>query len=304
MSTIGMQANWMIQFVLASLVLFGPGLRFFQKGIPNLYRWTPDMNSSSFWARARPGPIPPVATFLPGVLPAGTVHVYYEAAAIIVTLILLGRAFEARAKGRTSQAIRHLVGLQPKTAHVDRDGQVVEIDISAVVAGDIVHIRPGEKIPVDGIVLSGHSYVDESMITGEPVPVEKSEGVAIVGGTINKNGTLTFRATKIGARHLAVADHPAGRGRPGLQAADPDPGRQGDRLVRPRRHRRCRADLLAWLVLGPSPSVTYALVNAVAVLIIACPAPWALPRRHRSWSAPDGPPKPASCSARVKPCRR
>ena len=114
-----------------------------------------------------------VATFMPHVLPQGTVNVYFEAAAVIVSLILLGRYFEAKAKGRTSQAIQHLVGMQPKTARIQRDGQVVEVAVAEVVSGTIVEIRPGERVPVDGEVVEGHSYIDESMITGEPVPVEK-----------------------------------------------------------------------------------------------------------------------------------
>ena len=113
-----------------------------------------------------------VATFAPGLLPEGTVHVYYEAAAVIVTLILLGRWMEARAKGRTSQAIQRLVGLQPRLARVSRDGHSVEIPISEVVLGDQVDVRPGERVPVDGEVIEGRSFVDESMISGEPVPVE------------------------------------------------------------------------------------------------------------------------------------
>ena len=143
-----------------------------------------------------------VATFFAGLLPAGTVNVYYEAAAVIVTLILLGRYLEARAKGKTSQAIKHLVGLQPKVAFVERNGDFVEIAISDVRLGEIVRIRPGEKIPVDGVVVEGDSYVDESMITGEPVPVKKAAGAEVVGGTINQTGSFTFRATKIGGDTL------------------------------------------------------------------------------------------------------
>lgn len=134
-----------------------------------------------------------VATFMPQVLPQGTVNVYFEAAAVIVSLILLGRYFEAKAKGRTSQAIQHLVGMQPKTARIQRDGQVVEVAVAEMVSGTIVEIRPGERVPVDGEVVEGHSYIDESMITGEPVPVEKRVGQQVVGGTVNQNGTLNIR---------------------------------------------------------------------------------------------------------------
>ena len=143
-----------------------------------------------------------VATFVPQWLPAGTVNVYYEAAAVIVALILLGRFMEARAKGNTSEAIRRLVRLQAKTARVRKDGAVQEVDIAAVRAGDTIEVRPGERIPVDGEVIEGSSFVDESMISGEPVPVEKTPGAELVGGTVNQNGALAFRATKVGADTL------------------------------------------------------------------------------------------------------
>src|SRR5690606_38919534 len=120
-----------------------------------------------------------VATFAPGLLPPGTMNVYYEAAAVIVTLILLGPVLEAKAKGRTSEAIKRLVGLQARTAQVRRDGKSVEMDVSDVVLGDIVEVRPGERVPVDGEVVEGQSYIDESMITGEPVPVGKGAGATV-----------------------------------------------------------------------------------------------------------------------------
>lgn len=124
---------------------------------------------------------------------------YFEAAAVIVTLILLGRYFEHIAKGRTSEAIKKLLQLQAKTARVIREDETVELPIDAVVTGDRILVRPGERVPVDGIVEEGHSYVDESMISGEPVPVVKQRDSEVVGGTINKNGALTFRATRVGA---------------------------------------------------------------------------------------------------------
>ncbi|MGA6580553.1 heavy metal translocating P-type ATPase, partial [Providencia sp. NPDC089923] len=183
---LGQQLNWYIQFILATLVLFGPGLRFFQKGVPALLRAAPDMNSLVAVGTAAAYGYSVVATFIPQVLPAGTANVYFEAAVVIVTLILLGRTLEARAKGKTSQAIKRLVGLQAKTARVERDGKMIEIPLDQVITDDIVFVRPGEKIPVDGEVIEGASYVDESMITGEPVPVSKEVGSEVVGGTINK----------------------------------------------------------------------------------------------------------------------
>jgi Au+-exporting ATPase len=139
-----------------------------------------------------------VATFAPGFLPPGTINVYFEAAAVIVTLILLGRLLEARAKGRTSEAIKRLVKLQAKTARVRRADTVVDLPIEAVSSGDIIEVRPGDRIPVDGQVVEGESYVDESMITGEPIPVAKSAGSAVVGGTINQKGAFAFKATAVG----------------------------------------------------------------------------------------------------------
>ncbi len=271
MSVLGQQTSWYIQFVLATLVLFGPGLRFFRKGVPALLRGAPDMNSLVSVGTAAAYGYSLVATFLPGVLPQGSANVYFEASTVIVTLILLGRTLEARAKGRTSQAIKRLVGLQPKTARVERNGETVDIPLDQVTVGDVVLVRPGEKIPVDGLVVEGASYVDESMITGEPVPVSKGEGAAVVGGTINKTGGFSFRVTKVGANTvLAQIIHL-------VQEA------QGSKLpiqtlvdkvtmwFVPAVMAAATLTFLIWLVFGPSPALTFALVNAVAVLIIACP---------------------------------
>lgn len=198
-STIGMSASWLIQFALTSLVLAVPGIRFYRKGIPALLRGAPDMNSLVAVGTLAAYAYSLVATFAPALLPAGTVNVYYEAAAVIVTLILLGRVLEARAKGRTSQAIKRLVGLQAKTARVRRGGSIAEIKVSDVAPGDIVEVRPGERVPVDGEVMEGESWIDESMITGEPLPVAKSAGAPVTGGTVNQTGAFAFRATAVGA---------------------------------------------------------------------------------------------------------
>ncbi|WP_426131401.1 heavy metal translocating P-type ATPase [Pararhizobium sp. PWRC1-1] len=271
MVTIGMGNNLLIQFVLATIVLFGPGIRFFRKGIPNLFRWTPDMNSLVVLGTSAAWGYSVVATFLPRVLPFGTANVYYEAAAVIVTLILLGRYLEARAKGKTSQAIKHLIGLQAKTAHVKRGEDFVEIEIGDVALGDIVRIRPGEKVPVDGRVTEGGSYVDESMITGEPVPVKKSAGDDVVGGTINKTGSFTFEATKIGADTLLaqiikMVEAAQGSKLPIQALVDRVTGWFVPAVIA-----AAALTFLAWLLFGPSPALTFALINAVAVLIIACP---------------------------------
>ena len=271
MGTIGMRNNLYLQFALATFVLFGPGLRFFRKGVPNLLRWTPDMNSLVVLGTTAAWGYSVVATFSPGVLPSGTANVYYEAAAVIVTLILLGRYLEARAKGRTSQAIKRLVGLQPKTAFVLRGGEFVEAQISEVVAGDVIRIRPGEKIPVDGTVIDGSSYVDESMITGEPLPIQKTADSAVVGGTINKTGSITFKATKVGndtllAQIIKLVEAAQGSKLPIQALVDRVTGWFVPAVIL-----AAVLAFAAWYAFGPSPALSFALVNAVAVLIIACP---------------------------------
>jgi Cu+-exporting ATPase len=258
-------------FVLATIVQFGPGLRFYRKGIPALLNLSPDMNSLVVLGSTAAWAYSVVATFLPSLLPAGMVNVYYEASAVIVTLILLGRLLEARAKGRTGAAIAKLVGLQPKSARVERNGEIVDLPLDAVQAGDVVQVRPGDRLPVDGVVIAGSSFVDESMITGEPVPVTKSEGAAVVGGTINKTGSFTYRATKVGADTLLaqiirMVQQAQGAKLP-IQALV-------DRITAwfvPAVMAVAALTFLAWLVFGPEPAFTFALVNAVAVLIIACP---------------------------------
>ncbi|WP_338635867.1 heavy metal translocating P-type ATPase [Erwinia persicina] len=271
MRTLGQQMNWYIQFVLATIVLFGPGMRFFRKGIPALLRGAPDMNSLVSVGTIAAYGYSVVATFIPGVLPKGTANVYFEAAVVIVTLILLGRTLEARAKGRTSQAIKRLVGLQAKTARVDRNGKIVEIPLDQVATDDVILVRPGEKIPVDGEVVDGSSYVDESMITGEPVPVSKGIGAEVVGGTINKTGAFSFRVTKIGANTvlaqiIRLVEQAQGSKLP-IQALV-------DKVTMwfvPAVMAGAGLTFIIWLFLGPHPALTFALINAVAVLIIACP---------------------------------
>ncbi|SHF12813.1 Cu+-exporting ATPase [Ruegeria intermedia] len=269
--TIGLQTSHLLQFVLTTIVLFGPGLQFYTKGFPALLRGAPDMNSLVALGTAAAYGYSLVATFAPGLLPAGTANVYYEAAAVIVVLILLGRFLEARAKGRTGEAIRKLVGLQARTARVERDGRVIELPVDQIVVGDIVHVRPGEKIPVDGAVLTGRSYVDESMITGEPVPVEKAEGAAVVGGTVNGSGALTFRAEKVGADTMLAQI---------IQMVEQAQGAklpiQGlvDRITLwfvPAVISVAVVTVLVWLLFGPDPALSLALVAGVSVLIIACP---------------------------------
>ena len=268
---IGEQPWRLISFVLAAIVLFGPGLRFFRKGVPNLVRRTPDMNSLVVLGTSAAFAYSVVATFVPSLLPAGADHVYYEAAAVIVALILLGRLFEAQAKGRTSEAIKRLMTLQAKTARVLRGGEAAEVPIAEVLAGDVVVVRPGERIAVDGEVIDGGSFVDESMITGEPIPVEKKPGDTVVGGTVNKTGAFQFRATKVGAQTMLA------------QIVRMVEAAQGSKLPIQATVDKVTAwfvpaviaaallTFAAWMLFGPSPALAFALVNAVAVLIIACP---------------------------------
>ncbi|HCE22840.1 MAG TPA: heavy metal translocating P-type ATPase, partial [Hyphomonas sp.] len=198
-------------------------------------------------------------------------NIYFEAAAVIVTLILVGRLLEARAKGRTSDAIKRLVGLQAKSARVLRNGEPAEIALEGVIVGDIVIIRPGEKIPVDGTVTEGSSFVDEAMISGEPVPVAKTEGNTVIGGTINTTGSFRFEVTKIGgdtmlAQIIKLVEQAQGSKLP-IQALV-------DRVTAwfvPAVMAIAALTFVIWAIFGPDPAYTFALVNAVAVLIIACP---------------------------------
>ena len=271
MTTIGHRESWLLQFALATLILFGPGLRFFRKGIPALLRGAPDMNALVAIGTGAAWAYSVVATFAPRLLPEGTVNVYYEAAAVIITLILVGRLLEARARGRTSEAIQRLMRIQPRTARVVRDGAPREVAIEEVVVGDVIEVRPGEKIAVDGEVTDGASFVDESMITGEPVPVEKTAGSPVVGGTINTRGAFSFRATKVGAdtvlaQIIRMVETAQGAKLPIQALVD-----KVTMVFVPIVMAVAVLTFLVWLAFGPEPALTFALVNAVAVLIVACP---------------------------------
>ena len=269
--TIGLQNSWYLQFVLTTLVLIGPGRRFFTLGFPALLRGAPDMNSLVAVGASAAYAFSIVATFFPRLLPAGTVNVYFEAAAVIVTLILLGRYLEARAKGRTSEAIQRLVGMQARTARVRRDGRVQEVPIAEVRPGDIVEVRPGERVPVDGELAEGESWIDESMISGEPLPVQKRLGASVTGGTVNQTGAFAFRATAVGeatmlAQIIRMVEQAQG-GKLPIQGLV-------DRITMwfvPAVMTLAVLTFLVWLIWGPEPALTFGLVNGVAVLIIACP---------------------------------
>ncbi len=271
MATIGEPLNWTLQFVLSTLVLFGPGRRFITKGLPALWRLAPDMNSLVALGTLSAWGFSVVATFAGDILPSGTRHVYYEAAAVIVTLILLGRFLETRARGRTGEAIKRLLSLQAKNARVQRNDEWIELPTEALQLDDLIQVRPGERIAVDGIVASGSSYIDESMLTGEPLPVQKNPGDTVVGGTINTQGTLTFRATRLGsdtvlAQIISMVQQAQGAKLPIQTLVD-----KVTAVFVPVVMALALLTLVVWLLFGPSPALTFALVNAVAVLIIACP---------------------------------
>lgn len=267
--TIGMQTSWIIQFILTTLVLFGPGRVFFAKGLPALFKGAPDMNSLVALGTGAAWTYSVVATFLPTLIRADMRAVYFEAAAVIVVLILLGRLLEARAKGRTGAAIQALMGLQARQARVLRDGTLVAVDVDALVVGDIITLRPGERVPVDGTVTEGSSPVDESMMTGEPVPVVKTTGDALTGGTVNGQGGLTFAATRVGkdttlAQIIRMVTEAQGAKLPIQDVVD-----RVTLWFVPAVLALAMLTVAVWLAVGPDP--TLALVAGVSVLIIACP---------------------------------
>ncbi|SPH16778.1 Copper-transporting P-type ATPase [Defluviimonas aquaemixtae] len=270
-ATLGEANSWRIQFVLTAAVLLGPGFLFFRHGLPALLRGAPEMNSLVALGSLAAFTYSTTATFAPGLLPEAARGVYYEAAAMIVTLILLGRLLEAGAKGRAGEAIRRLIGLRPETARVVRDGRAVDIPVDAVRPGDIVRLAPGERVAVDGAITEGHGWIDESMLTGEPAPVEKQSGTTVTGGTVNGQSALTYRVTATGAdtvlaRIIAMVADAQGAKLP-VQALV-------DRITLwfvPAVMALAVLAFAVWLIVGPAPALTYALVVGISVLIIACP---------------------------------
>jgi Cu+-exporting ATPase len=262
--------HW-LELVLATPVLAWAGRRFLVQGSAELRHLAPGMNSLVMIGSGAAYLYSLLVLFLPGLFPKGTANLYFEASAVIVTLILVGRYLEALAKGRTSEAIRHLVRLRPKEARIVREDGEIEIPVEAVVPGDIVLVRPGERIPVDGVVVEGTSYVDESMISGEPVPVGKHAGDEVVGGTVNQTGVFRCRATRVGADTLLAQIirlvEEAQAGKPPIQLlADRIAGVfvpivMGVALI----------TFIVWLLVGPDPALNFAFVAAVSVLLIACP---------------------------------
>jgi len=269
---VGQDSVRIAEFLLTALVLAGPGRRFFRVGIPALLRGAPEMNALVALGAGAAFLFSGIATFLPALLPQGADQVYFEAAAVITTLILIGRLMEARAKGRASAAIQHLLGLQPRTARRrDAQGQVQEVAIADLLPGDSVEIRPGERIPVDGKVIEGASRVDEAMLTGEPIPVAKGPGDAVVGGTVNQTGHLVVTVSATGADSVlagivAMVERAQGGKLPIQALVDQVTLRFVPVVIGV-----AILTVVLWFILGPEPKLAHALVAGVAVLIVACP---------------------------------
>ena len=260
-------------FILTTPVQFWAGWQFYRGFWSALKHRTSDMNTLIAVGTSAAYVYSTVVTFFPGVFRAYGLElgVYYDTAAMIITLILLGKLLEAIAKGHTSEAIKRLMGLRVKTARIIREGVELDIPVEEVRQGDWVVVCPGEKIPVDGIVREGNSAVDESMLTGESIPVEKSPGERVMGATINKTGSFKFEATKVGketvlAQIIKLVEEAQGSKAPIQRLAD----RVASVFV-PTVILIALATFAVWLIFGPSPAFTFALLNFVAVLIIACP---------------------------------
>jgi P-type Cu+ transporter len=276
---LGPRALVWVQFILATPVVLWGGWPFFVRGWQSVVNRSLNMFTLIALGTGAAYLYSVVATLFPGVFPdsfrdqhSGALAVYFEPAAVIVTLVLLGQVLELRARSRTSSAIRALLGLAPKTARVVRpDGGEEDIPLENVKAGDRLRVRPGEKVPVDGVVRDGVSSVDESMVTGEPVPVEKSSGDKVTGGTVNGTGSLIMQAERVGSETLLAQIvrmvGEAQRSRAPIQRlADVVAGWFVPMVIV-----IALLTALLWAVYGPEPKMAYALVNAVAVLIIACP---------------------------------
>ncbi len=268
-------SKW-IEFVLATPVVLWAGLPFFKRGWRSVISWNLNMFTLIAVGTGTAYLYSIVAVFFPHVFPEsfrshGEVALYFEAAAVIIVLVLLGQVLELRARKRTSGAIKELMGLAPSHARVVRDGKEIDISLDAVQEGDILRVRPGEKVPVDGTITEGSSTLDESMLTGEPVPVDKQAGDSVTGATINGTGSFLMAATKVG-RDTVLAQivrmvGAAQRSRAPIQHL-------ADRFARifvPAVIVTSLLTFAVWASIGPEPRLAFALVNAVAVLIIACP---------------------------------
>ena len=268
-------SHW-IQLILSTPVVLWAGWPFFVRGWESVMCRSPNMFTLISLGTGAAYGYSVFAFFFPWVLPEsffrdGQVEVYFEAAAVIIVLVLLGQMLELRARRRTSGAIRQLLSLAPPIAHALRDGGETDIPLAEVRTADLLRVRPGEKIPVDGLITDGHSTVDESMITGEPIPVQKAAGDQIIGGTVNQTGAFVMRAERVGSDTMLsrivqmVAE--AQRSRAPIQ-------RLADLAAAwfvPAVVVSALLTFVIWALVGPEPRLAHALVNAVAVLIIACP---------------------------------
>jgi len=268
---VGILANHWVQLALVTPVMFYAGWPIHRTGWLSLLHRQAEMNALITLGSSAAFGYSLIVTVAPGILPAGLRDVYFEAVGVIITLILLGRLFEARAKAGTGEAIRKLIGLQARTARVVRNGAENDIPVEAVVTGDVVIVRPGEKIPVDGEVVDGESSVDESMVSGEPIPVTKRSGDTVIGATINGTGAFHFRATRVGrdtmlAQIIKLVQQAQGSKAPIQRLADAVSGYFVPAVIG-----IAIWTFVAWFVFGPQPAFTSAMVSAVAVLIIACP---------------------------------
>jgi Cu+-exporting ATPase len=256
---------------LATPVQFWAGWRFYTGAWGALKQGQANMNTLVVVGTSAAYLYSLVATVAPGLFAGGRADVYFDTSALIITLILLGRLLEARAKGRTNEAIKKLAGLQAKTARVLRGGEELDVPVEDVVVGDVVVVRPGEKVPVDGRVVGGESAVDEAMISGEPIPVSKGVGDEVIGATINKSGSFRMEATKVGkdtalAQIIRMVEEAQGTKAPIQRLADKVSG-----VFVPIVVVIATITFFVWWAVGPAPAFTFALLNFVAVLIIACP---------------------------------
>ena len=264
---IGLQTSWILQFLLVGAALAGPGRRFFESGVPTLLRGRPDMNALVALGTSAAFGFSTVATFLPSLLPAGARAVYFEAAGVIIVLILFGRLLEARSKGKAGSAIQALIGLQPRIARVVTEAGDEDRPIERLQPGDRIRVRPGERIPVDGIVVEGSSLVDESMLTGEPMPVTKADGDVVTGATVNGEGALLVRATRVGRDTVLASIVRMVRDAQGTRLPVEALVDQVTAWFVPAVILVAAGTVVAWLAFAPE----FALVAGVSVLIVACP---------------------------------
>ena len=268
-------SRW-LEFLLSTPVVVWAGGMFFGRAWRSVKTWQLNMFTLIATGVGAAYGYSTIAVIAPGIFPPsfqqhGEVGLYFEAAAVITVLVLLGQMLEAKARNRTGQAIKALLGLAAKTAHRVRDGHEQDVPVDEVQKGDVLRVRPGEKIPIDGVIIEGRSNVDESMITGEPMPVAKGVNDAVVGATVNQTGTFLMRVEKVGSETLLaqivqmVAE--AQRSRAPIQKlADSVAGYFVPAVIGV-----AVITFVVWAVWGPAPAMAYALVNAVSVLIIACP---------------------------------